>query len=114
MLRVGKKIKEQHIQQVWTPPLAIAGRGIAIHIKNSYLDLLLVALYFPARPQRQTSIATYRCTCRKVADWANGIIKDAKGITSPCLFADVNDGVGLQQFRKGVYYDDDNTTCAVL
>ena len=107
----AKIFREQNVEEVMTPQKSFACRGIAVHLRSCYYDLLPIIIYFLPRPQAQRHLAKYYSTCSGLARWADSIATKAKGITSPIFFTDATDGIGLQQFKTRTYYDDANTAC---
>ena len=97
---LGKRFKEGNIVKVSVPKASLAGRGIAVHLKSAYYDIQAFAAYFPPRPSGQRGLAKYYSSCRSLSKWMDQVATSCAGITSPLFFMDVNDGIGIQQFKK--------------
>ena len=82
-LLLGRKFKESNIVEVFTPPKALTGRGVAVHLRSCFFDLLAIVMYFPTRPHSVKEHPKYLATCCQLANWGEKVARNAKGVTSP-------------------------------
>ena len=82
-LLLGRKYKESNVVEVFTPPKALPVRGVAVHLRNCFFDLLAIVLYFPIRPHSSKEHPKYFATCCQLANWGKKVARNAKGVFSP-------------------------------
>ena len=101
-LLFGGRVKQHDLVAAWVPPRALAGRALAVRVRNQVLDAVAVALYFPPPPRKASQGAVYRRTCERLVEWARGLPALRVMRCTPLLFMDLNSGFGLT--RRGSWH----------
>ena len=90
-IMLGKQWKEASVVRLWVPPAGLAGRGAAMRIRQGKLDLTILALYFPPRAG-----GVYKQCVERVMDFAQSVMRELPGRTTPVVLMDLNDGMGKE------------------
>ena len=76
----------------------MAGRVLAVHVRNSWLDITVFALYMPTAP----STEMHKAKCDKVMQWVYDTLARLPSRTWPVLLADANAHVGAHTAGRRV------------
>ena len=80
-----------HIKAIHTPPNSLLGRCIAVRLKRSALDLLVVSVYFPPRSSRSDQRKKGEKTVDAILAWLRTIMSSAPYRTTPVICMDLNE-----------------------
>jgi len=89
------------IRQLFSPPRHLAGRGGAVRLRGESGDFLLIVLYLP--PRLSLPESAYKECVQQLMTWASSLASRVGRRCIPLLFADLNDGLGLQRQVDGSY-----------
>ena len=64
-------------------------------------------MYFPVQPRAQRNVSAYLTLVRKLARWLDNLLDRLGSSTTPILFMDLNDGMGLVKHVHGWQLADD-------
>eukprot|EP00933_Yihiella_yeosuensis_P043000 TRINITY_DN37693_c0_g1_i1.p1 TRINITY_DN37693_c0_g1~~TRINITY_DN37693_c0_g1_i1.p1 ORF type:complete len:156 (+),score=24.41 TRINITY_DN37693_c0_g1_i1:47-514(+) len=102
----SKFASEKDVVGVWELWCSCTGQGPCRKSEK----LMLMTDYFPPRPSSHKMPQPYRATCKLAADLLNMVLQQAPGCCTPFVYADVNDGMGLQKVEQGWAY---TPTCVI-
>ena len=95
-LILGRRTKEKHIIESMVPNSVAQGRGLAIRVKNSTMDMLVLVAYFPPQPTRSDQRKRYLHIVGQTAGWMQEVTRTGAR-TTPVLAFDLNDGLGVSK-----------------
>eukprot|EP00972_Heterocapsa_arctica_P043332 6393182-Heterocapsa_arctica.AAC.1 len=86
----NRRINQDSIRQIWSPPPPLQGRGGAIRmIKRGVYDFLIMVLYIPTERDQQSKSGT-----EQLYNWASQVLQSNPTRSIPILFLDANGHVG--------------------
>ncbi len=88
---IGQGINETDVKLIQVPPLALAGRGLAMRIKTRQFDLMAMVLHYPPKTQLPREMNRYKQTVRQLSSWSSDVLKMLPSRCTPIIYADVND-----------------------
>ena len=105
-----------HINSISTPykivHRSIIGRAGAVRFVNGRIDVCNIVLYFP--PIRHGKFrAEYESIVKKIVEYFSDTLCTLPTRCTPLVFADVNDGMGMQQVDKRQWIPSAQTSDAV-
>ena len=92
---LGKRFSKARIYTPMEAKGKLQGRGLAVRIRNRMADFTVCSVYFPPRPGKKVAFGVYRDTCKALAAWLAEVLSATPGSSTPIIFADVNDGIGV-------------------
>ena len=92
---VGTRFNKSRIHDPVLAPGALAGRGISLRVASRLVDFTLTSTYFPTTPPDRREVMNYRNTCKALSDWISKILCSTPGCSTPVLYCDLNDGMGI-------------------
>ena len=100
---LGKKFRNARVYDPLVAPPKIAGRGLAVRAANGFCDVTAICVYFPPSPRDKSKIPVYRETCREIASWLSAVLCKVPASSTPVLYTDLNDGMGLKAIAGAVH-----------
>ena len=97
---VGKKLAKCRVHPIVEAPPPIAGRGMSVRVSSRWADFSFIVGYFPPAPGRSDQMCQYRSTCRSVCDFLHSILLKTPGCSTPIIYVDLNDGMGIRKVGK--------------
>jgi hypothetical protein len=94
---IGKRLARCKVHPTVKAPAPIAGRGMSMRVSSRWVDCTPIVAYYPPIPWSKDLYPQYRITCRELTCWLSKVLDGTPGCSTPLLYVDLNDGMGIQQ-----------------